>query len=237
MEQITKDKLYDRASKLYEVKDELEKYLLQRTNDLFELDDKIILYDLTNTYFEGRKLNSSLAQFGRSKEKRRDAMLVVLAMVVNIEGFIKYTAIHEGNIADCNTLSAMIDKLATHTCSHKTVVVLDAGIATKENLELIQKKGFNYLCVSRTRLKNYTAVQGRLSVLLEIRSKHEIRLKAVQTANDTDYYLEVKSDAKAAKETGMKDQFEKRFEEQLQKIHQAIHSKGGVKRADKIHER
>lgn len=237
MEQITKDKLYDSALNLYEVKDELEKHLSQRTNDLFELDDKIILYDLTNTYFEGRKLNSTLAQFGRSKEKRKDAKLVVLAMVVNIEGFIKYTAIHEGNIADCNTLSTMIDKLATHTCSHKAVVVLDAGIATKENLELIQKKGFNYLCVSRTRLKNYTAVPNRLTVLMETKSKQEIRLKAVQTDNDTDYYLEVKSDAKAAKETGMKEQFEKRFEEQLQKIHQAIHSKGGIKRVDKVHER
>lgn len=237
MEQITKDKLYDSALNLYEVKDDLEKHLSQRTNDLFELDDKIILYDLTNTYFEGRKLNSTLAQFGRSKEKRKDAKLVVLAMVVNIEGFIKYTAIHEGNIADCNTLSTMIDKLATHTCSHKAVVVLDAGIATKENLELIQKKGFNYLCVSRTRLKNYTAVPNRLTVLMETKSKQEIRLKAVQTDNDTDYYLEVKSDAKAAKETGMKEQFEKRFEEQLQKIHQAIHSKGGIKKVDKVHER
>ena len=237
MEQITKDKLYDSALKLYAVKDDLEKHLSQRTNDLFELDDKIILYDHTNTYFEGRKLNSTLAQFGRSKEKRKDAKLVVLAMVVNIEGFIKYTAIHEGNIADCNTLSTMIDKLAIHSCSHKAVVVLDAGIATKENLELIQKKGFNYLCVSRTRLKNYTAVPNRLTVLMETKSKQEIRLKAVKTDNDTDYYLEVKSDAKAAKETGMKEQFEQRFEEQLQKIHLAIHSKGGVKRADKVHER
>ena len=237
MEQITKDKLYDSALKLYDVKDELEKHLSQKTNDLFDLEDKIILYDLTNTYFEGRKQNSSLAQFGRSKEKRRDAKLVVLAMVVNVEGFIKYTAIHEGNIADCNTLSTMIDKLATHTCSHKAVVVLDAGIATEENLDLIQKKGYNYLCVSRTRLKNYTAVQDRLTVLMETKSKHEIRLKAVQTASNTDYYLEVKSDAKAAKEAGMKSQFEKRFEEQLQKIHKAIHSKGGIKKADKVYER
>ena len=237
MEQITKDKLYNSALKLYGVKDDLEKHLSQRTNEIFELNDKIILYDLTNTYFEGRKLHSSLAQFGRSKEKRKDAKLVVLAMVVNIEGFIKYTAIHEGNIADCNTLSTMIDKLATHTCSHKAVVVLDAGIATKDNLELIEKRGFNYLCVSRTRLKNYTAVKDRLTVLLQTKAKQEIRLKAVQTENDTDYYLEVKSDAKAAKESGMKEQFEKRFEEQLQKIHQAIHSKGGVKKADKVHER
>jgi transposase len=237
MEQITKDKLYASALKLYDVKDSLEQHLSNKTNTLFELEDKIILYDLTNTYFEGRKQNSTLAQFGRSKEKRNDAKLVVLAMVVNVEGFIKYTAIHEGNIADCNTLSTMIDKLATHTCSHKAVVVLDAGIATEENLQLIAQKGYNYLCVSRTKLKNYSIVQDKLTVLLETKSKQEVRLKAIQTESNTDYYLEVKSDAKAAKETGMKTQFEKCFEEQLQKIHKAIHGKGGIKKADKVYER
>jgi transposase len=237
MEQITKDKLYQSALKLYDVKDGLEKHLSNRTNTLFELEDKIILYDLTNSYFEGRKQNSTLAQFGRSKEKRNDAKLVVLAMVVNVEGFIKYTAIHKGNIADCNTLSTMIDKLATHTCSHKAVVVLDAGIATEENLKLIEQKGYNYLCVSRTKLKNYSIIKDKLTVLLETKSKQEVRLKAIQTDANTDYYLEVKSDAKAAKETGMKTQFEKRFEEQLQKIHKAIHGKGGIKKADKVYER
>ena len=237
MAEITKDKLYDSALKLYEVKDALEKHLSQRTNDLFNLDDKIILYDLTNTYFEGRKEHSSLAHFGRSKEKRKDAKLVVLAMVVNVEGFIKYTAIHEGNIADCNTLSAMIDKLSTHTCAHKATVVLDAGIATEENLTLIQEKGYNYLCVSRTRLKNYTVVKDRDSVVMETKSKQKVHLKAVQTQSNTDYYLEVKSEAKAFKESGMKTQFEKRFEEQLQKISTSLTSKGGVKKADKVYER
>lgn len=237
MAEITKDKLYDSALKLYEVKDALERHLSQRTNDLFNLDDKIILYDLTNTYFEGRKEHSSLAHFGRSKEKRKDAKLVVLAMVVNVEGFIKYTAIHEGNIADCNTLSAMIDKLSTHTCAHKATVVLDAGIATEENLALIQEKGYNYLCVSRTRLKNYTVVKDRDSVVMETKSKQKVHLKAVQTQSNTDYYLEVKSEAKAFKESGMNTQFEKRFEEQLQKISISLTSKGGVKKADKVYER
>lgn len=92
-------------------------------------------------------------------------------MVVNVEGVIKYTAIHEGNIADCNTFSAMIDKLSTHTCAHTATVVLDAGIATEENLALIQEKGCNYLCVSRTRLKNYTVVKDQHSVVMETKSK------------------------------------------------------------------
>lgn len=152
MDKITKDKLYKSALELYKVKDSLEKHLSKRTNELFDLQDKIILYDLTNTYFEGEKPNSKLAQYGRSKEKRKDAKLVVLALVVNVEGFIKYSSILEGNIADCNTLAAMIEKLSVHTCTGPAVVVLDAGIATEENLHLIRNKGYSYLCVSRTKL-------------------------------------------------------------------------------------
>lgn len=237
LNQVTKDRLYKSALDLYRVKDVLEKHLSKRTNELFDLEDKIILYDLTNTYFEGEKRNSQLAKFGRSKEKRSDAKLVVLALVVNLEGFIKYSSILEGNIADCATLSAMIEKLASHTCPGPAVVVLDAGIATEENLKLIESKGYRYLCVSRTRLKDYSYVPDRLTTLLETKSKQTIRLRSVTTEKNTDYYLEVKSPSKEKKEEGMKLQFEKRFEEELQKIHAALHSKGGVKQTDKVHQR
>ena len=238
MEKLTKDKLYQSSLNLYTIKDELEKHLSNHTNDLFDIEDKIILYDLTNTCFEGEHRNSKLAKFGKSKEKRSDAKLVVLALVVNMEGFIKYSSVHEGNIADCDTLSQMIDKLSSHTLNErKAVIVLDAGIATEENLKLIEAKGYKYLCVSRTKLKDYQVVQDRLTVLLDTKSNKTIRLKAVSTEKNTDYYLEVKSPAKEMKETGMKNQFELRFEEALQRIHKGIHSKGGVKQADKVHQR
>ena len=237
MEKLTKDKLYQSALHLYEIKDALEKHLSNRTNELFDLQDKIILYDLTNTYFEGEKRRSKLANYGRSKEKRSDAKLVVLALVVNVEGFIKYSSILEGNIADNETLCAMIEKLSKHTCNPNAVIVLDAGIATEENLKLIAEKGYKYLCVSRSRLKDYQTVPGRLTVLMDTKSKKTIRLKQVTTEKNTDYYLEVKSPDKAMKETGMKESFEKRYEEQLQKIHAAIHRKGGIRRLDKVHQR
>lgn len=237
IEKISKDKLYQSALDLYQVKDGLEKHLSKRTNELFDLEDKIILYDLTNTYFEGEKRTSKLAKFGRSKEKRSDAKLVVLALVVNIEGFIKYSSILEGNIADCNTLSAMIEKLACHTCGTNAVVVLDAGIATEENLQLIASKGYKYLCVNRVKLKDYKAVENKPAVLMETKSSQTIRLKSVTTDKNTDYYLEVKSNTKALKEGAMLNQFEKRFEEDLQKIHTAIHRKGGTKKLGKVHRR
>jgi len=236
-DKITKDRLYKSALHLYRIKDSLEKHLSKRTNELFDLADKIILYDLTNTYFEGTKRKSHLAKFGRSKEKRSDAKLVVLALVVNIEGFIKYSSILEGNIADCDTLSAMIEKLASHTCRGPAVVVLDAGIATEENLKLIEERGYRYLCVSRSKLKDYKYVPGRLTTFLDTKSNRTVRLRSVIAKKNTDYYLEVKSPSKEKKEEGMKLQFEKRFEEELQKIRTALDRKGGVKKLDKVHQR
>jgi hypothetical protein len=72
---------------------------------------------------------------------------------------------------------------------------------------------------------------------MDTKSKQTIRLKSVTTTKTTDYYLEVKSETKALKETGMKNQFEQRFETELQKIHTSIQRKGGIKKVDKVHQR
>jgi transposase len=234
---VTKDKLYESAQRLWEVKDTLETHLSHRTTELFDISDKIVLYDLTNTYFEGQYNGSSLAQYGRSKEKRNDAKLIVLALVVNIFGFIKYSSIYQGNMADCDNLSQMIDTLSSRIRSDNPVVVLDAGIATEANLAMIRAKGYHYLCVSRTKLKDYQAVSGRLTVLLQTKSKREVRIKAVSSANNTDYYLEVASEDKFNTADGMRVRFEQRFEEELQKIANALQRKGGTKKVDKVYER
>ena len=236
-QKITKDKLYESALRLFGVKDQLEQHLSHKTNELFSISDKIVLYDLTNTYFEGQYNGSELAKYGRSKEKRNDAKLVVLALVVNIYGFIKYSAIHEGNMADCQNLSQMIDKLSRCTNTQNPVVVMDAGIATEENLAMIRAKGYHYLCVSRSKLKDYQAAEGRLTVLLETKSKRQVRLKAVSTNKNTDYYLEVASEDKYETANSMRSQFEQRFELELQKIAQSAERKGGTKKAAKVHER
>jgi transposase len=233
---ITKDKLYRSALDLYGIKSSLEKHLSDRTNTLFDLQDKIYLYDLTNTYFEGRKSKSTIAKHGRSKEKPSYAKLVVLAMVVNMEGFIKYTSIHEGNIADCKTLSSLVEKLNAQTHHRQGVVVLDAGIATEENLKLLQEKGYHYVCVSRTNLKEFTIDQSRMTVMMETKSKQDIVINAIKTNVNTDYYLQIKSQAKGMKKGAMKNLFEIRFEEALQKIKNSLDKKGGVKKADKVHE-
>ena len=239
IEKITKDRLYHISKKLYAEKDALEQHLSVRTNELFDIEDRIMLYDLTNTYFEGRKQGSKLAQYGRSKEKRSDARLVVLALVVNPEGFIKYSSILEGNMADSKTLEGMINKLRVKTSSSakKALVVIDAGIATDGNLKMIKENGYDYLCVSRSSLKNYNIQAGATMVTVTDNKKQKIDLCSVKSDRNTDYCLKVESHSKELKERSMNEQFRSRFEAGLQKIADSLTKKGGVKQDDKVYER
>ena len=239
IEKITKDGLYNISKKLYAEKEALEQHLSVRTNELFDIEDKIMLYDLTNTYFEGRKQGSKLARYGRSKEKRSDAKLVVLGLVVNPEGFIKYSSILEGNIADSRTLEGMIDKLRVKTSASakKALIVIDAGIATDANLAMIKEKGYDYLCVSRSSLKNYNIEAGVAAVTVTDNKNQKINLCRVKSARNTDYYLKVESGSKELKERSMNEQFRTRFEAGLQTIAESLTRKGGVKQEDKVYER
>ncbi|MER3472420.1 MAG: transposase [Chitinophagaceae bacterium] len=238
-EKITKDKLYDTSKRLYKVKDDLEKHLSKRTNELFDLTDKIILYDLTNTYFEGSMRSSKIARFGRSKEKRSDARLVVLAVVVNTEGFLKYSQIFEGNIADSKTLAQIIAELSARTSSteRRPVVVLDAGIATEDNLKLLKKNKFEYMCVSRSGMNKYTVDTESKPVKICDKKQQELTLQKVTAEGSTDTWLRVHSAAKALKESGMNSRFSERFEQGLSQIKEGIGKKGGVKKQEKVWER
>lgn len=79
-EKITRRHLYKVSRMLYRDKGVIEKHLSVRTGELFASEDKILLYDLTNTYFEGRKTSSEKALFGPSKEKRFDAKLIYVSV-------------------------------------------------------------------------------------------------------------------------------------------------------------
>ena len=238
IDKMTKDKLYQSALDLYGIKGNLERHLSHRTNELFDLEDKIILYDLTNTYFEGRKTNSKLAQFGRSKEKRSDCKLVVLALVVNVEGFIKYSNVFEGNKSDSKSLPDIIEKIRLRTSGEKrAVVVLDAGIATEENCALIKAKGFDYVCVSRAKIKNHKVEEKNKIAEITTKGKQKVSLQRVFSEGRADYIVKVKSEGKKLKEKSMKLKFEDRFLLEIEKINAALTKKNGIKKTDKVNRR
>jgi len=146
---------------------------------MFDLEDKLVIFDISNTYFETRKSGSKLAKYGRSKEKRSDCPLVVFTGVINSEGFIRHSKIYEGNKPDSATLTDMVEDLKKHADSNsKQTIVIDAGIATEDNLELIKAKGYKYVVVSRKRIKDYPIdISKSKTVALTNRGKEKVELK------------------------------------------------------------
>ena len=241
IDRINKDKLYRSSHRLYEHKATIEKHLTKRTNDIFNIEENLLLFDLTNSYFEGAKRSSTLAQFGRSKEKRKDAKLVVLAMAINTLGFIRHSSIHEGNFADSSDITFVLDNLIHNTGSEPKTVVLDAGIATADNLNVITGKGYNYICVSRSQLSDYEYESGSDPVRIKTNSGKVLTLKKVKTQESTEepcsYFFEINSPDKALKEKGIKTRFELAFEEELEKARKALSKPRGMKKTDKVHQR
>ena len=238
-ELITKDKLYGISHQLYALKEDLEKHLSKTTNELFDLDDKIILYDLTNTYFEGAMRESKMAKFGRSKEKRNDARIVVLAVVINMEGFLKYSQIFEGNLSDSNSLQKIIVALSKRTSAHdrKPTIVMDAGISSGENLELLRRMGFNYMCVARGAMSRYQVDSTTEPVTITDKRHQPISLQKVIVEGTSDNFILVESQSKALKEKGIHDGFSVKFEQAINQVKQGLSKKGGIKTPHKVWER
>jgi hypothetical protein len=142
--------LHRTAALLWEHSDQIQESLRQKAKEVFSLDEKIILYDLTNTYFEGKKTGHAKAQFGRSKERRSDCKLFTLALIVDSQGFPKQSHILEGNVSEPGTLEGILKSIqALGHCMEKKTVVIDAGIASEENLALLRQENLSYVAVSR----------------------------------------------------------------------------------------
>jgi transposase len=230
--------LHRTAVLLWQHHDKIEQKLAQAARKLFSLKETVILYDLTNTYFEGSRKNSTIAKHGHSKDKRRDRPLVTLALTIDEEGFPKHSRVLEGNISEPGTLEGMLEDLSSGTdgFTPQRTIVIDAGIATEENLKLITDKGFKYVAVSRKR--TYADSFWETSTQKEIKlhdDKTKLKIKAVRTSDEV--YLLCRSDAKAAKEKGIFELRIKKFEEALITIKDALGKKGTRKGYDTIRER
>ena len=250
IDKVTKDKLYKSAIRLYDVRKELMSHLSSWTKELFDYDDNLILYDLTNTYAEGCFDNSKVWDYGRSKEKRHDCKLIVLALVVNSHGFPKHYQLFDGRMTDTDSLQKIIDSLDEQMKSLgvSPVVVMDAGISTEDNLAMLGEKHYKYLCVSRSSSKVYDTIEGEEKQQLEDNRGQKLEIQRVKVthkadkegklpASATDTFYWVRSEAKAAKENGMYDQFTKRFMAEIEKIKSSLTKKHGTKKTAKVMER
>ncbi len=235
---ISHQNLYKISDKLYNNKTQIDKFLYSKILDIFNLEDSLVIYDLSNTHFEGRKENSKIAQFGRNKQKRNDCKQVVFTGVINPEGFIRHSRIYEGNTADIATVEDMINDLELHNNNAKNkTVVMDAGFASEENLGFLDKKGYKYICVSRQKLSDQIINNTESKRTVEDRLGNKIELSILEQEKFPDTWMYIKSHQKRIKEESMTLKLCDRFEQELQSIANALNKKGGTKKIEKVWER
>lgn len=234
-DKITKDTLYTSAHSLWDVHKDMEDFLHRRVCSMFDIDERILLFDLTNTYFEGRMEDSKLCRRGRSKEKRDDCKIVVLAAVVNKEGLLVRTEIFEGNRQDVSTLEDVIGSLEKDLPEGgKHLIVMDAGFSSNSNLKWLKDNKYDYITVKRSSGAKYMT-EGPVKTVADNKGQ-TIRLQKAKVEGIDDTVLLVDSDAKTAKERSMYELFIGRYETGLAKIKAGIEGKGTKKR-DKVNAR
>jgi transposase len=229
------DKLYQISDKLLSNKDSLERHFEDIECKFHGYTSTIALYDLTNTYMEGQAKSNSKAAYGASKEKRNDCPLITMGLVANEHGFLQRTAILPGNASEPKTLEAMIESLSTDQSLLKPTIILDAGIATEDNLTWLREKGYAYVVSARQHAPSKD-LEGELIAVGD--RNNFVKAALVKSENDSEEkWLYCESEAKAIVAQEMKDSFRKRFEDELKKLSEGLSKSKGRKKYTKVIER
>jgi transposase len=229
------DRLYQISDKLLRHKEALEGYLETAESKFHGYKSTIALYDLTNTYMEGQAKSNPKAAHGVSKEKRSDCPLVTLGLVMNEHGFLNRTAVLPGNASEPKTLEEMIKNLSIHQSLFKPTILLDAGIATEDNLAWLRENGYTYVVSARQEAPSID-LEGDLVSVDDLLGLVKVALIKSE-ANSEEKWLYCESEAKAAVASEMKQSFRRRFEEDLKKLADGLIKPRSRKKLPKVIER
>jgi transposase len=224
-------RLYRASDLLLRHQAEIEAFIFDRVRGLFGLESTVTLYDLTNTYFEGALTGNRKAARGHSKEKRSDCVLLTLGLVLDQSGFVKRSQVFAGNAVEARTLAAMLRGLHAPA---GTLVVMDRGIATEENLTWLKAHGYRYVVVSREKSRQFDPLQA---VEIIAAGGERIRLQKILSPDAQEVRLYCHSPGRSQKETAIVARLTQRFEQGLAKIAQALNTPRGEKRLINITER
>ncbi|MHC5062188.1 MAG: IS1634 family transposase [Planctomycetota bacterium] len=255
----SKDRFYRVSDKLLKNHTRLEAHLRQEQRKAFSLKRTIFLYDLTNTYFEGAAKSNPKAKRGKSKHKRNDCPQLVVGMVFDQYGFELAHRMFEGNRNDSTTLVEIVKALQTVVKEEadlfnagKPLVIVDAGVATQANLQILKENGFDYLVNDSRRgraayreeflkKEGFATIQDRegktpVEVCMikdPVKQKNKEGQKETHKENVVDRLVLCRSQARRGKEAAIRSKAEDRFLEATARLKKRI-EKGQIKQKEKI---
>jgi transposase len=216
-EEVNKDRLYRGLDHLLEHKTALEAHLSERCGELFAIQNEVLLYDVTSTYFEGQAEANPQAQRGYSRDHRPDCKQVCIALVVTFDGFPLGYEVFAGNTHDSKTLQTIV---ATMEARHGTlgrVWITDRGMASAENLAWLRSTGRRYIIgAPKSELKKFAS---ELATATGWRTVHEgVEVKLARHPETAETVILCRSADRRSKEKAMHDKFSARIEAALERL-------------------
>ena len=146
------EQVYRAMDKINEEKiEKIKNITFNYTRSLFEQEITIVFYDCTTLYFESFT-DDELRNFGFSKDYKHNQVQVILALAVTREGLPLGYDLFAGNIFEGHTMKKMVETLKEKFDKSRFVMVMDAAMLSKENIEYLQKENIGFIVGAR--LKN-----------------------------------------------------------------------------------
>src|SRR5271170_4093859 len=215
--EVNKDRLYRGLDRLLAHKPALEAHLAARCGELFAVENDVLLYDVTSTYFEGQALANSQAQRGYSRDHRGDCKQVLIALVVTFDGFPLGYGVFAGNTHDSQTLQTIVATMEARHGVLGRVWIADRGMASAENLAWLRQTGRRYIIgAPKSELKKFGPELARRDGWRSVREGIEVKLVRHPETNETGILC--RSAERRSKEQAMHDKFSRRIEQALERI-------------------
>ena len=217
---INDTRLYRCLDRILPHKTKLERHLKDRYGALFGAEFDVLLYDLTSTYVEGAAEKNPMMRRGYSRDHRPDCEQMVIALIVNNEGFPFSYETFNGNRADVSTMEVILRMVERKYGKARRVWVFDRGIVSEENLAAIRKRGGQYLVgTPRSQMKQF---EGELLKEDWTRVRPEVEVKKVGMPEGEETYILCRTAGRKEKEKAIRSRFSNSMEKALQGLEKTI---------------
>jgi transposase len=219
-EDIYDERLYRTLDRLLPHKQAIEKHLVKRLGELFDLQYDLLLYDVTSTYFEGLA-DPWIAKRGYSRDHRPDCVQVNIALVVSREGMPLGYEIFSGNTTDVTTVQEIVEGMENRFGKANRVWVMDRGMVSAENIAWLNATGRRYVIgTPRAELRRFAKQVADKTDWRQIREDIEVKICRGPDARET--FLLCRSASRSEKEKAIHERFSKRIEEGLHSLGRRI---------------
>jgi transposase len=217
---INDTRLYRCLDRILPYKTKLERHLKDRYGELFGAEFDVLLYDLTSTYVEGGAEKNPMVRRGYSRDHRPDCEQLVIALIVNNEGFPFSYETFNGNRTDVSTMETILRMVERKYGKARRIWVFDRGIVSEENLAAIRKRDGQYLTgTPRSQMKQFEA-----ELLKEdwTRVRTEVEIKKVSIPQGEETYILCRTSGRKEKEKAIRNRFSNSMETALKGLEKAI---------------